>query len=450
MMALLSLSSVHQAGSSILVPSHFRVKLISPSSSSSRHSTSLHIITTTRNPISLRNHLFRLLCSKTPKPPTTINRRHGQGDVTYRRTPNSRRHIPEKYNTSPPDINLIDLCQQGKLKEAVDSIISKGVQPNYREFELLIGLCKSPNSLHLGKTIHESITQSPYIENIELNNKLMQMYADCRAMIDARTVFDKMRERDTRSWNVMIKGYADNEEGDNGLLLFERMRATNIQPNPETFSAVLSACTAEEAIEEGLIYFKLMKEVNKIEPEIEHYSEIVNLLSKAGHITEAIEFTDNMPIEPTSQIRETLTYFSRIHGGDISKETNMLEGKNRVSEFRHTIPYNKDSNDKLKGLNGQMKEAGYIPDTRYVLHDIDQEAKEQALMYHSERLAIAYGLISTPARTPLRIIKNLRICGDCHNAIKIMSKIVGRELIVRDNKRFHHFRDGECSCRDYW
>ncbi|CAN0923230.1 Pentatricopeptide repeat-containing protein At2g15690, mitochondrial [Linum grandiflorum] len=81
-----------------------------------------------------------------------------------------------------------------------------------------------------------------------------------------------------------------------------------------------------------------------------------------------------------------------------------------------------------------MKNSRYVPDTRYVLHDIDQEAKEQSLLYHSERLAIAYGLIST----------------DCHNAIKIMSKIVGRELIVRDNKRFHHFRGGKCSCGDYW
>ncbi|RLM93649.1 hypothetical protein C2845_PM08G09600 [Panicum miliaceum] len=86
--------------------------------------------------------------------------------------------------------------------------------------------------------------------------------------------------------------------------------------------------------------------------------------------------------------------------------------------------------------------------TRYVLRDIDQEAKEQALLYHSERLAVAYGLISTPARTPLRSIKNLRMCGDCHTAIKIMSRIVGRELIVRDNKRFHHFKDGKCSCGD--
>nr|XP_015889096.2 pentatricopeptide repeat-containing protein DWY1, chloroplastic-like [Ziziphus jujuba var. spinosa] len=95
--------------------------------------------------------------------------------------------------------------------------------------------------------------------------------------------------------------------------------------------------------------------------------------------------------------------------------------------------------EKLKCLKGQIREAGYVADTRYVLHDIDQEAKEQALQYHSERLAIAYGLISTPPRTTLRIMKNLRICDDCHNAIKIMSKFAGWELIVRDKNTFNGF-----------
>lgn len=97
-----------------------------------------------------------------------------------------------------------------------------------------------------------------------------------------------------------------------------------------------------------------------------------------------------------------------------------------------------------------MKEVGYIPETKFVLHDVDQEVKEEALMAHSERLAAAQGFLTSAARSPLRIIKNLRVCGDCHNAFKIISKIVGREIIARDSKRFHHFRDGSCSCNDYW
>nr|XP_051178079.1 uncharacterized protein LOC127292674 [Lolium perenne] len=110
----------------------------------------------------------------------------------------------------------------------------------------------------------------------------------------------------------------------------------------------------------------------------------------------------------------------------------------------------KEAYEKVRELHEEIRAVGYVPDTRFVLHDIDEGAKERALMYHSERLAIAFGLVSTPPGTPLRVMKNLRICGDCHNAVKLIAKVTGREIIVRDNKRFHHFKDGACSCGDYW
>jgi hypothetical protein len=104
----------------------------------------------------------------------------------------------------------------------------------------------------------------------------------------------------------------------------------------------------------------------------------------------------------------------------------------------------------LDRLYAQMKKEGYVPDTNFVLHDVDDEQKEHVLSNHSEKLAIAFGLISTPPTTTIRIIKNLRVCGDCHTAIKFISKIVEREIVVRDANRFHHFKDGLCSCGDYW
>ncbi|XP_062214446.1 uncharacterized protein LOC133915340 [Phragmites australis] len=110
----------------------------------------------------------------------------------------------------------------------------------------------------------------------------------------------------------------------------------------------------------------------------------------------------------------------------------------------------REAYEKVRELHEQIRAAGYVPDTRHVLHDIDEDAKARALMYHSERLAIAFGLVSTPPGTPLRVMKNLRICGDCHNAVKLIAKVTGREIVVRDNKRFHHFKDGVCSCGDYW
>lgn len=379
----------------------------------------------------------------------------------------------------PLTLDLVALCEEGKVTDALE-YIGQGANVDYGVFIALLNSCRNLKLLEAGRRVDGLLKGTKFRSDVELNNKLIGVYSTCGCMKDARKVFDKMPDRDTRTWNLMIKGYGDNGEGDDGLALFEQMNNVGLQPNSETFLVVLAACAMAEAVEEGVFYFNIMENEYGISPEIEHYLGVVDVLGKSGHLIEAEEFIEKMPIDPTAKIWDALRNYARLHGNmeleDRAEElmfsldpsmttttikpplpprrkqssTNMLEEKDRVREFRCAMPYKEEDEGKLKGLNGQMREAGYVPDTRYVLHDIDEEAKQQALQYHSERLAIAYGLISTPARTTLRIIKNLRICGDCHNAIKIMSKIVGRELIVRDNKRFHHFKDGKCSCRDYW
>ncbi|XP_044508695.1 pentatricopeptide repeat-containing protein At2g15690, mitochondrial-like [Mangifera indica] len=377
---------------------------------------------------------------------------------------------------APSIVDLAQLCQEGKVKDAIE-LMDKGVKADASCFYALFELCGNAKSFENGKKVHDYFLQSTWRGDLALNNKVIGMYGKCASMIDARRVFDHMPDRNMDSWHLMINGYADNGLGDEGLQLFEQMRKLGLKPNEQTFLAVFSACGSADAIEEGFIHFESMKNEFGINPGIEHYIGLIGVLGKSGHLYEAQQFIEEkLPFEPTAEIWDALRNYARIHG-DIDLEdqaeelmvyldpskaiTNkiptpppkkytsisMLDGQNRILEFRNPTLYKDD--EKLKALK-QMKEASYVPDTRYVLHDIDQEAKEQALLYHSERLAIAYGLISTPARTPLRIIKNLRVCGDCHNAIKIMSKIVGRELIVRDNKRFHHFKDGKCSCGDYW
>lgn len=364
---------------------------------------------------------------------------------------------------SPPlDINLTTLCKKGSIKEAIE-LMSQGVPASYDVFELVLDSC---SDLELGKKIQQLVIRSCYYGDENLNSKMVEMYVKCGSMRDARRVFDRMPDRKSLNlWHLMINGYVNNNEPDMGLLVFNQMKELGLIPNEETFRLVLLACDGVDSVKQCLKQFKSMKNEYDLVPGIEHYLRVIDVLGKAGHLNEAMEFIENMDFEPTSEIWECLMSCARIHG-DIELEdrieaflvptmvSNMLEEKkNKVNEFRNEDMCKENEYEKLNGvngLNGQMRDGGYVPDTRYVLHDIDQEAKEKALMYHSERLAIAYGLISTPARTTLRIIKNLRICGDCHNAIKIMSNIVGRELIVRDNKRFHHFKSGKCSCGDYW
>lgn len=127
--------------------------------------------------------------------------------------------------------------------------------------------------------------------------------------------------------------------------------------------------------------------------------------------------------------------------------------KNAVHVFQAKDTFherNSEIQTMLSNLRKKMKEAGYIPDTDYALFDVEEEEKISEVSYHSEKIALAFGLIAIPSGVPIRITKNLRICGDCHSAIKFISGIVGREIIVRDNNRFHCFKEGRCSCRDYW
>ncbi|KAJ1253993.1 hypothetical protein BS78_K136900 [Paspalum vaginatum] len=382
---------------------------------------------------------------------------------------------PQQHATPPPPPTepvagpeeLMRLCREGRVKDAVE-LLAKGARADPPTFYELAAACSNTKLLDELRKVHDFFLRSPFRGDLRVNNKLLEMYAKCASMPHARRTFDNMPDRDVDSWHIMIDGYSVNGLGDEALRLFELMKQS-MPPTSHTYLLVLNACSNSEAIEEAFLYFDAMSRDHGIEPGVEHYVGLIEVLGKSGHLNEALEFIEKLPFEPNAMVWESVLNLARMNGDidledraeellvslDPSKENpkklptpppkrrlgiNMLDGRNKLAEYRLPPKIEK------KVVNEQR----YVPDTRYVLHDIDQEAKEQALLYHSERLAIAYGLISTPARTPLRIIKNLRICGDCHNAIKIMSRIVGRELIVRDNKRFHHFKDGKCSCGDYW
>lgn len=130
-----------------------------------------------------------------------------------------------------------------------------------------------------------------------------------------------------------------------------------------------------------------------------------------------------------------------------------IEVDNKVHKFHvgeTSHPQTLEIYDKLDQLALKIKEFGYVPDTNFVLHELEEEQKVQYLFQHSEKIAVAFGLISTSKSKPIRVFKNLRVCGDCHTAIKYISMVTGREIVLRDSNRFHHVKDGKCSCNDYW
>jgi hypothetical protein len=136
-----------------------------------------------------------------------------------------------------------------------------------------------------------------------------------------------------------------------------------------------------------------------------------------------------------------------------TKACTWIEIDRKVHSFEsgdRSHPLTKEIYNYLKNLVQKMKNSGYVPDTSMILQNVDNHTKEEMVLSHSEKLAITLGLIITPPGTRIMIVKNLRVCADCHLVTALISKIEGREIVARDSSRFHHFNNGSCSCGDHW
>lgn len=381
-------------------------------------------------------------------------------------------------------------------------LISK-MKPKHVTFSSIMPACAHLTTLHLGKQLHGCIIRSRFDDNVFIASSLVDMYAKCGNISIARWIFDKIKLPDMVSWTAMIMGYALHGWANEALSLFRQMEVENVRPNYVAFVAVLTACSHVGLIDEAWKLFNSMSQDYGIAPGLEHYAAVADLLGRAGRLVEAYEFISTMHIQPTASVWSTLLGACRVHKNlelaekvaenifklepenmgshvlmsniysaagrwkDAASLRKAMKGKgmrkkpacswievnNKVHAFMaddKTHPYYDKIHEALQVLSEQMVREGYVPNTDDVLHDVEEEQKRYILCSHSERLAIAFGIISTPSGTTIRVTKNLRVCVDCHTATKFISKIVGREIVVRDVSRFHHFKDGKCSCGDYW
>ncbi|KAK8606927.1 hypothetical protein V6N13_052679 [Hibiscus sabdariffa] len=381
-----------------------------------------------------------------------------------------------------------------------------GYHPDDCSFVNVISACSNLSSPSQGRQIHALVIKSDVPNQIQVNNALIAMYSKCGNLQDGRRLFDRMPEHNTVSLNSMIAGYAQHGIGTESLNLFEHMLEKTISPTSITFISVLSACAHTGKVEEGQKYFNIMKEKFGIEPEVEHYSCMIDLLGRAGKLHEAEKLIKSMPVNPGSIGWAALLGASKIHGNmelasKAAHKLLQLEPSNavpyvmlanmyassgkweeaamvrklmrdrgvrkkpgcswiEVNKRIHVFvaedishPMIKEIYKYLEEMGRKIKLAGYVSDLRWSLvkdDEIDSGEKEIMLRHHSEKLAVAFGLLSTKNGEPILVIKNLRICGDCHNAIKFISAISGREITIRDTHRFHCFKEGQCSCGDYW
>ncbi|CBI20594.3 unnamed protein product, partial [Vitis vinifera] len=370
-----------------------------------------------------------------------------------------------------------------------------GVVPNDVTLVSVLPACAHLGALDLGKWIDGFISRREMALGLFLGNALADMYAKCGCITEARRVFNKMEERDVISWSIIICGLAMYGHADEAFGCFYEMLDCGEKPNDVVFMGLLTACTHAGLVKKGLNCFNTMDKEYGVSPKVEHYGCVVDLLSRAGELDKAEDMISSMPMKPNVIIWGALLGGCRIyrdsgrgqrvvqhileldsdHSGSYVYLANVyssmgrlddaakcrlrmrengvlktpgcswIEVDNTVHEFFMGDLSHPESNkiySMIRELMWKMKLAGYKPKTDLVVHSIDEEEKEDALSIHSEKLAIAFGLISTSEGTTIRVVKNLRICNDCHDAAKIISGIVKREIIVRDRSRFHHFKDG--------
>ncbi|XP_061975048.1 pentatricopeptide repeat-containing protein At3g22690 [Populus nigra] len=398
------------------------------------------------------------------------------------------------------------LVQESMFKEAIELfrvMQSEGITADKVTMVGVASACGYLGALDLAKWIHSYIKKKDIHFDMHLGTALVDMFARCGDPQSAMQVFNKMVKRDVSAWTAAIGAMAMEGNGTGAIELFDEMLQQGIKPDGVVFVALLTALSHGGLVEQGWHIFRSMKDIYGIAPQVVHYGCMVDLLGRAGLLSEALSLINSMQMEPNDVIWGSLLAACRVHKNvdiaacaaeriseldlertgthvllsniyasagrwdDVAKVrlhlkekgahkmpgSSSIEINGKIFEFTtgdESHPEMTHIESMLKEICCRLRDIGYVPDLTNVLLDVNEKEKEYLLSRHSEKLAIAFALISTGQGMPIRVAKNLRICSDCHSFAKLVSKSYSREIIVRDNNRFHFFQKGFCSCGDYW
>lgn len=429
---------------------------------------------------------------------------------------------------------IAGFSQAGLTEEAMKMFVrmrrtGPPVRLNRSTMACMLATCGDVAMLEVGKQVHGALVRTGFMKGCFVENALIAMYSKCGVIEDAYVAFCGVEERDVVTWNTIICGFSRHGFGKEALNVFAMMTSVSNSTKPDDVTmvnfyfyfiffylsssgvflisllqiAVLSACSHAGMIDAGTNYFYTMQKTYGLNPKPEHYTCMIDLLGRAGRLTEAERLIETAPFDPDSTMWGALLGACRKYNNTKLGEKAALEafrlepdnagmyvllsnlyassgkwsnagelrilmrdrGVKKVPGFSWIEVDNKvhvfsvgDSlhpeTEKiywfLEELGLKLKKAGFVSSPKLVLHDVEEEEKEEMLKHHSERLAVVYGIMNVPKGRPIRVMKNIRVCEDCHTAIKHISKIEDRLIVLRDSNRFHHFKDGSCSCADYW
>ncbi|KAJ9170306.1 hypothetical protein P3X46_018423 [Hevea brasiliensis] len=207
-------------------------------------------------------------------------------------------------------------AKKGDMDEALNlfnAMEAAGETPDLVTVLSMISGCSQTGILGVGKWIDAYANSNCLKHNVVVCNALIDMYAKCGSICDARDIFNTMPNKTVVSWTTMIAGFALNGLFEEALDLFYRMVELELKPNHITFLAILQACTHGGFLEEGWECFNMMTKIYKISPGLDHYSCMADLLGRKGKLKEALKFIQDMPVEPDAAIWSGLLSACKTH-----------------------------------------------------------------------------------------------------------------------------------------
>ncbi|WOK95275.1 hypothetical protein Cni_G03982 [Canna indica] len=339
--------------------------------------------------------------------------------------------------------------QNGRRSQALElfvEMLGTGLLPNEYTLATALTSCTGNSGPDHGRQIHSLAFKTNFDSHIFVGSSLLDMYAKAGKIEDAQRVFATLPERDVVSCTAIISGYAQLGLDEDALELFKVLHKEGMECNYVTFASLLTALSGLAALDYGACRVHANVSIGEfvaqrlldVEPEnAGNYVILSNIYAAGGRWQDVAKVRELMK-------EKTVTKEPGKSWINLNKTQHTFYSSDRMHPQREEIF------SKILELYARIKEAGYVPDLSCVLHDVDDEQKESILLGHSEKLAIAFGIMGTAPHELIRITKNLRICVDCHNFAKYVSKVYSRDISLRDSNRFHLIVKGTCTCGDYW
>ncbi|CAF4212886.1 unnamed protein product [Rotaria magnacalcarata] len=362
-------------------------------------------------------------------------------------------------------ILLFNACAQLGTEEALNSIkqvsskIVQSFQSNSRLLtSLLDGLVKCGDITYAENLFNTFKNKTVSMYKVMINGFLKEnncLKGKSGCVNRAKEIFEKMPQPNQIGYAAMINSYGLNGMGLQSIELYYQMPKELI--NEATYICVLNACSHSGLVNEALSIFKTIEiETQRI------YTTIIDCLSRALFFEEAQKLMEEferlhipaLPMYPSATVLLANVDGSSGHidkASDIKTQLYQSDTKKRIGlawtvtnrqvyQFRahdRSHPRSHEIKAELEKIANELIDHGHVFDA--------------ILCGHSEKIAIAWNFVVNPHTSKIQVTKNLRVCGDCHRATKLIAAIRQCEIIVSDANRIHHFyTNGQCSCNDYF